>query len=67
MLEPAHTRSTYRRCRCRASDHHWVERSAEAHAGSERDIAARLYRDIQSPDPDVQCDIPGMELVNNIL
>lgn len=34
---------------------------------SDRQTTLRLgyYEDIQSPDPDVQYDIPGMELVNN--
>lgn len=33
---------------------------------SDKTLRLGYYEDIQSPDPDVQYDIPGLELVNNV-
>jgi peptide/nickel transport system substrate-binding protein len=33
---------------------------------SDRTLRLGYYEDIQSPDPDIQYDIPGLELVNNV-
>jgi peptide/nickel transport system substrate-binding protein len=42
--------------------------SGGATAKSPSDTTLRLgyYEDVQSPDPDIQYDIPGLELVNNV-
>jgi peptide/nickel transport system substrate-binding protein len=33
---------------------------------SDRNLNLGYYEDIQSPDPDIQYDIPGLEIVNNV-
>jgi peptide/nickel transport system substrate-binding protein len=35
-------------------------------ASSDTTLRLGYYEDIQSPDPDIQYDIPGLELVNNV-
>src|SRR6266550_3503026 len=35
-------------------------------AASPTTLRLGYYEDIQSPDPDIQYDIPGLELVNNV-
>src|SRR5438128_9288376 len=37
-----------------------------AQAASPTTLRLGYYEDIQSPDPDIQYDIPGLELVNNV-
>lgn len=39
--------------------------SATATPNTSTTLRLGYYEDIQSPDPDIQYDIPGMELVNN--
>lgn len=36
------------------------------HAAAPTTLRLGYYEDIQSPDPDIQYDIPGLELVNNV-
>lgn len=40
--------------------------NASGKPASDRTLRLGYYEDIQSPDPDVQYDIPGLELVNNV-
>src|ERR1700752_3756810 len=40
--------------------------SGAGKAASPTTLRLGYYEDIQSPDPDIQYDIPGLELVNNV-
>jgi peptide/nickel transport system substrate-binding protein len=40
--------------------------SAQAKSAPSTTLRLGYYEDIQSPDPDIQYDIPGLELVNNV-